>query len=35
MDITLAPLFHIETSHLIRTENQMTGFYMKCNIELE
>ena len=23
--------FHTETSHLIYTENQMTGFYMKCN----
>ena len=23
--------FHIETSHLIYTANQMTGFYMKCN----
>ena len=26
--------FHIETSHFICTENQMTGFYMKCNIGL-
>ena len=23
--------FHIETSHLVWTANQMTGFYMKCN----
>ena len=23
--------FHIETSHLIWTANQITGFYMKCN----
>ena len=23
--------FHIETSHLIYTANQMAGFYMKCN----
>ena len=23
--------FHIESSHLICAENQMTGFYMKCN----
>ena len=23
--------FHIETSHLIYTANQMTGLYMKCN----
>ena len=22
---------HMETSHLICTANQMTGFYMKCN----
>ena len=22
---------HMETSHLIRTVNQMTGFCMKCN----
>ena len=26
--------FHIETSHLVCTENRMTGFYMKCNIGL-
>ena len=26
--------FHIETSHLICRENQMTGFYMKCNAGL-
>ena len=25
-------LFHIETSHLICSANQMTNFYMKCNI---
>ena len=25
---------HIETSHLVCTANQMTGFYMKCNTEL-
>ena len=24
--------FHEETNHLICTENQMAGFYMKCNI---
>ena len=24
--------FHIENSHLIFSENQMTGFYMKCNL---
>ena len=24
-------LFHRETSRLIWTANQMTGFYMKCN----
>ena len=23
--------FHIETSHLIYTANQMTGLYMNCN----
>ena len=23
--------FHIETSHLLCTKNQMAGFYMKCN----
>ena len=27
--------FHIETSHLICSSNQMTGFYMKCNTELK
>ena len=27
--------FHIETSHLICTANQMTGFYMKCTTRLE
>ena len=27
--------FHIETSHLICSANQMTGFYMKCNTELK
>ena len=27
--------FHIETSHLICTANQMTSFYMKCNTELK
>ena len=27
--------FHIETSHLIYTENQMTGFYMKYNSGLK
>ena len=24
-------VFHIETSHLICTANQITGFYVKCN----
>ena len=23
--------FHIETSHLVCSANQMTGFYIKCN----
>ena len=27
--------FHITTSHLIYTENQMTGFYMKYNSGLK
>ena len=27
--------FRIETSHLICTANQMTGFYMKCNTGLK
>ena len=27
--------FHIETSHLICSANQITGFYMKCNTGLE
>ena len=27
--------FHIKTSHLICTANQMTGFYMKCNTGLK
>ena len=27
--------FHIETSHLIYTANQMTGLYMKCNSGLK
>ena len=27
--------FHIKTSHLICYENQMTGFYMKCNTGLK
>ena len=27
--------FHVETSHLIYTENQMTGFYMKYNSGLK
>ena len=27
--------FHIETSHLIYTANQVTGFYMKCNSGLK
>ena len=27
--------FHIETSHLICTANQMTGLYMKCNTGLK
>ena len=26
---------HIETSHLICSANQMTGFYMKCNTGLK
>ena len=26
--------FHIETSHLICSANQMAGFYMKCDIGL-
>ena len=28
---TTSAAFHIESSHLICAENQMTGFYMKCN----
>ena len=28
-------VFHIGTNHLICPENQMTGFYMKCNIGLK
>ena len=27
--------FNIETNHLICNENQVTGFYMKCNTELK
>ena len=27
--------FHIETSHLVCTTNQVTGFYMKCNTGLQ
>ena len=27
--------FHIETSHLISTASQMTGFHMKCNSGLK
>ena len=27
--------FHIETSHLIYTANQMTGFYIECNTKLK
>ena len=27
--------FHIETSHLICSANQMIGFYMKCNTRLK
>ena len=27
--------FHRETSHLICSANQMTGFYMECNIGLK
>ena len=27
--------FQIETSHLICTANQLTGFYMKCNTGLK
>ena len=27
--------FHTETSHLICTANQITGFYEKCNIWLK
>ena len=27
--------FHIETSHFISTINNMTGFYVKCNIRLK
>ena len=28
-------VFHIETSHLICSPNQMTSFYIKCNTELK
>ena len=28
-------VFHIETSHLFKSEKQMIGFYMKCNIGLK
>ena len=31
----LSVVFHIETSHLICSVNQMLGFYMKCNFELK
>ena len=27
--------FHIETSHLICSANQMTNFFMKCNAGLK
>ena len=27
--------FHIETSHLVCSTNQITGFYMKCNTRLK
>ena len=28
----LSVLFHIETSHTICSSNQVTGFYMECNV---
>ena len=28
-------VFHIKTSHLIGTANQMTGFFMQCNTGLK
>ena len=31
----LSVAFHIETSHLICSANQMIGFYMKCNTRLK
>ena len=31
----LSIVFHTETSHLIYTVNQITGFYMKCNTGLK
>ena len=34
-DIETSVAFHVETSHLICTSNQMTGFYMKCNTRLK
>ena len=30
-----SPVFHIETSHLICSANQMIGFYMKCDTGLK
>ena len=28
-------VFHVETSHLFCSANQMTGFYMECNTGLK
>ena len=31
----LSVAFHVEPSHLTCSQNEMTGFYMKCNTELK
>ena len=33
--ISASVAFHIKTSQLICTANQLTGFYMKCNTRLK
>ena len=35
MGLQIWPAFHIETSHVIYTENQMAGFCMKHNTGLK
>ena len=33
--ISASVAFHTETSHLICSANQITGFYMECNVGLK